>query len=40
VTENLERAFFHVSYFDVARLAHVSGLETYIGSDFRKGFLL
>jgi len=27
---------FHVSYYDVARLAHVAGLETHIGAVFRK----
>jgi len=29
----------HVSYYAVARLAHVAGLEMHIGSVFRKGFL-
>jgi len=28
------------SYSAAARLAHVAGLETHIGSVFRKGFLL
>jgi hypothetical protein len=32
--------YINVSYYDVARLAHVAGLETHIGSVFRKGFLL
>jgi len=26
--------FFHVSYYDMARLAHVAGLETHIGAVF------
>jgi len=30
--------FFHVSYNDASRLAHFAGLETLIGSVFRKGF--
>ncbi len=30
--------FTHVSYYDAARLAHVSGLETHIGSFLEKDF--
>jgi len=30
--------FAHVSYYDAARLAHVSGLETLIGSFLEKDF--
>jgi hypothetical protein len=30
--------FPHVSYYDAASLAHVAGLETHIGSVFRKDF--
>jgi len=35
--KNIHLTFF---YYDVARLAHVAGLETHNGSVFRKGFLL
>ncbi len=37
---NYKTFFPYVFYYDVARLAHVVGLETYIGSVFRKGFLM